>query len=196
MISGTKSIWMPVSNSDPYESILGPVLLKISVNGSDDGTECKLADNRELGWVVIIPGGCADLQSENLEKQVDRCIKKFNKKSMATLGMNKCMCISAGWRTTGWEGALQKTSWWSWWRIVGEQWTCTARQASSLSWAAPGTASYHLQVEGVILLLCSALGRPQLEDWALSRVPQYEEDVDVLEWDSKGLWKCWRAWGK
>lgn len=61
--------------------------------------------------MVIIPDGCADLQSENLEKQADRNIKKFNKKSMATCAPGEelvYVLVQAGGRLAGKEPCRER----------------------------------------------------------------------------------------
>lgn len=66
-ISGTKFTWRPVTGGVPQGSIQGPIQTQNTVNGLDDGTQCKipkLADDTKLGEGVDRSEGFAAIQRD------------------------------------------------------------------------------------------------------------------------------------
>lgn len=65
LISGTKSSCSPVNSYAPQETLMGPILFNVFINGLDDGRERTLstfADDTKLQEVANTPNGIAAIR--------------------------------------------------------------------------------------------------------------------------------------
>lgn len=92
MLRDLASIWRPLTTDVPQESISGPDLFNIFINGLVDGSEhilSEFTDDIKLGRMAVIAEFHAAIQRDmdKLEKSVDRNLINFNKAKCKVLDL-------------------------------------------------------------------------------------------------------------
>uniref|UniRef100_K7F0L4 Reverse transcriptase domain-containing protein n=1 Tax=Pelodiscus sinensis TaxID=13735 RepID=K7F0L4_PELSI len=185
VINGSQSCWKGIISGVPQGSVLGPALFNIFINGLDIGIESKLikfADDTKLGGVatalVIIQN---DLDKLEKWSKVNRM--KFNKDKCKVLHLGRnnqfhtyrmgsdCLGGSTAERDLG-VIVDHKLN-------MSQQCDAVAKKANMILGCI--NRCVVSKTREVILLLYSALVRPQLEYCVQFWAPHFKKDVEKLE---------------
>ncbi|CAM5112215.1 unnamed protein product [Natator depressus] len=188
VISGSQSCWKRITSGVPHGSVLGPVLFNIFIIDLDNGIEStviKFADNTEMGGVASALEDRIKIQNDldKLEKWSEVNRMKFSKDKCKILHLGRNNQLHTYKMGNDYLGRSTVE------RDLGvivdhnlnmsQQCNAVAKKANIILGCT--SRSSISKTREVILLLYSALIRPQLEYCVPFRAPYFRKDVEKLE---------------